>query len=424
MFKNLDRFIGNAVTLFAVVAYFELFKFTMIPFSLRTLSQLAVCGLMIVLIILKLIYQPEKLVRMNFGRVIFIMIIGVIPSYLIADTYHNQSFVISIFASRIIWFYVLYFFVHVYKVSIKFIIQIILYIGLFAVVLYYIQYARYPNIFLDINMLEGRGTIRLFVYGMLCTQVAYFYFLNRFFERNTMIDLILALVSLSIFVLQGTRQLLFAAALLTLINLFFSRRVKGRVVKIGVVTLASLAVFMIFREIFLELTKVSSSQMGDLTGGVRIKASRFFLTSFQPSGWSYLFGNGVAGSGSMYSSRMSLYAFKYGFYLSDIGVIGDYIKYGIVFVLAGLYMLAKSILFKVSPEYRYLKYYIVMQCFTLVTGYGILGGVDVVLLLILYVFDVDRANYTSSNSLEETGSKTINHKNEQTNSIHYHPHLQ
>jgi hypothetical protein len=44
----------------------------------------------------------------------------------------------------------------------------------------------------------------------------------------------------------------------------------------------------------------------------------------------------------------------------------------------------------VGPEYSYLKYYIAMQSFTLLTGKGILGGVDIILLLILYIFDTER----------------------------------
>lgn len=406
MFKNLDRFIGNAVTLFAVVAYFELFKFAMIPTSVRAMSQIVACGLMLLLIILKQIYQPEELIKMNFKWPVLFLMIGIIPSFFVAQAYHNQSFGISLVGTRVIWFYLLYFFVHVYKISIKYLIRIILLIGLFAIVLYYMQYILYPKIILDVRMTESRGTIRMFVYGMLCTQVAYFYFLNRYFEKNNIRDLIMALLSLSIFVLQGTRQLLFSAALLTLVNLFFSKRVKGRAFKIVILALGSFAIFLIFREIFEELTRVSTSQASNLSGGIRLKAARFFLTSFQPSIWSYIFGNGNAETGSIYLQRINLYAYKYGFYLTDIGVVGDYIKYGIIFVIAGLYMLVKSLLIKVSPEYRYLKYYIVMQGFTLATGYGILGGVDVVLLLILYIFDKDRAN-----TLEEEARNNIIDRN-------------
>jgi hypothetical protein len=242
---------------------------------------------------------------------------------------------------------------------------------------------------------------------MLCTQVAYFYFLNRFFEKNRISDLILSMVSLSIFVLQGTRQLLFAMAFLTLINLFFSKRIKGRFLKIGVLALASFAIFLIFREIFAELTKVSNSQVNDLASGIRLKAARFFVTTFMPSEWAYIFGNGVSAEGSIYDQKMTLYAMRYGFYLADIGIIGDYIKYGIIFVVAGLIMLFKSIRFKINPEYNFLKYYILTQCFTLVTGYGIFGGVDVILLLILYVFDKDRSNQLEDHTVKELASPKL-----------------
>jgi len=401
MLKNLDRYIGNSVTFFAVAAYFELYKFIFIPYSVGVLSQLVACGLMLLLIILRLVYQPEKLIKMNFAGPIVILIFAVLPSYLIAQVSHNQAFLTSAFANRIIWFYLLYFFVHVYHISVKYVIRVILFTGLLAVGLYYVQFFLYPKVVLNIVIMESRGTIRLFVAGMLCTQVAYFYFLNRYFENNRLSDLLLSLISLSIFVLQGTRQMLFAIMLLTLVNLFFSKRVRGRFLKIGIITLASLAVFLIFRDIFIELTRVTTSQASDLGGGVRLKAARFFLTSFQDNGWSYIFGNSNSGSGSIYNQKMELYAYKYGFYITDIGILGDYIKYGLAFVFAGLYMLAKAGLIKVSSRYRYLKYYIVMQYFTLVTAEGILGGVDIVLVLILYIFDVDRAQQTQVENTKE-----------------------
>ncbi len=391
IFRQFDRLIGNGVTLFVVLAYFEFFKFMAIPSAARNLIQVAACGIMFVLIVLRRIYQPEKLIPMNFAGPVIILILGAIPSYFVAQSYHNQSFMISAYANRVIWFYLLYFFVHVYKVEVKFVIRMLLLIGLFAVLLYYIQYTLYPKIIMDIFIMKARGTIRLFVAGLLCTQMAYFYFLHRFLKKNSLGDLIMALVTLSVFVLQGTRQLLAALVFLTLVSLFFSVQVRGRVIKIALLSLASVAVFFMFREIFIELTRVSSSQMSGLSGGIRLRAARFFLTRFQPDTWSYIFGNGNSGPGSIFNQKMELYAHRYRFFISDIGVIGDYVKYGIIFVVAGLYMIAKSLFFKVSPEYRYLKYYIGMQCFTLLTGYGILGGVDILILLILYIFDVDRA---------------------------------
>jgi hypothetical protein len=61
-------------------------------------------------------------------------------------------------------------------------------------------------------------------------------------------------------------------------------------------------------------------------------------------------------------------------------------------------MLIKALRFRINNSLIYLKFYILSQCFTIITGKGIFGGVDIIMLLILYVFDVYRSE-TLSNSL-------------------------
>jgi hypothetical protein len=398
MNKILDKYVGNLVVIMAVVSYFDLFKFVFIPFSFQVYSQILTLGLMILLIILRIIYLPPNRVKMNFSIPILLLLIGSIPSMFIAQVYHNQSFIISIFANRFILFYLLYFFVHFYRINTKFVLHLIVFIGLFAVSLYYIQYTLYPKQILNIGIIEGRGTIRLFVAGMLCSQVAYFYFLNRFFKENRITYLLLSFLTLSIFVLQGTRQLIFGLAFLTLINLLFAKRIKSRFLITLTLSVAIVAVYFVFREIFIELTQVSSSQMQQMGEGIRLKAARYFLTDFMPSSWAYIFGNSEAGPGSIYGQRQFILALNYGYYITDLGILGDYITYGLVFVIAGLFMLIKALRFRINNSLIYLKFYILSQCFTIITGKGIFGGVDIIMLLILYVFDVYRSE-TLSNSL-------------------------
>ena len=261
-------------------------------------------------------------------------------------------------------------------------------------------------------MIKGRGTIRLFVGGMICTQAAYFYFLNQFFAKNKLHYLFLSLLCLSIFILQGTRQLIFGMAFLTLINLLFAKRIQSRFLITLILSMAVISVFLVFREIFDEIYKVSATQAQYLGTGIRIKAARFFLTSFMPTKWAYLFGNGDSGLASAYDQRIILYALKYGYYISDIGILGDYVKYGAVFLLAGIYMVIKVLLFKAGPEVQFLKYYVLSQCFTLVTGYGIFGGADIVMILILYVFDVNRAEILSEKYSLESNSENSSLNNE------------
>lgn len=403
MLKNFDKFVGKAVTLFVVIAYFQFFKLVVIPYSFRIIAQMIAGGLMLALIILGSIYQSERDIKLNFKVAITVLIISSFPSFFVALSYHNQSLSGSLLANQIIWFYLLYFFVHVYKVPAKFLIRTLVIIGVLVVALFYVQYFLYPKVIMDIPFLKSRGTLRILVPGMLCTQLAYFFFLDRFFKSSRFLDLILSLVALSVFVLQGSRQLIFSMVFLTLIMLFFHKKVQSRFLKVGIIILASLAVFLIFRDIFIELARVSTSQVEEFGEGVRIKAARFYLTDFQSDGWTYLFGNSRPASGNFYGRKLELFAYKYGYYITDIGIIGDYVRYGIIFVIAGLFMLLKSIRFKVGLEYRYLKYYIVMQCFTLATGKGILGGVDILILLILYIFDLNVAQGIQKTETRELG---------------------
>ncbi len=123
-----------------------------------------------------------------------------------------------------------------------------------------------------------------------------------------------------------------------------------------------------------------------------MKAAKFYLTTFMPDMLAYIFGNSPSAPGTKYNMELTLYTVKYGFYISDIGILGDYVQYGIIVTVTGILFLIKAIRFRISSEYKWLRYYIFSQCFTLIAGYGILGGVDIILLLILYIFDVDQTS--------------------------------
>lgn len=406
---SLSNFISKLILALTVFSYFDLFQFVFIPYKIRVVSSILMAAVLIIFILLRIIYMPDRHVKMNFSSFILLLIFGTVPAYFTAFYYHDQSFPISFYANRMVLFYLLYFFVHFYKVPVKFVLQLIVFTGLFVAVLFIVQYIMYPVKLMDIKAFVERGTIRMFVPGMICTIVSYFYFLNQFFEKHKISLMLLSLLCLSIFILQGTRSYIFTLFLLTMLYLLFTKRIKAKFLIMLVVSMAVVMVFFLFREIFTELTKVSNSQAGNISQNVRVKAAKFFLTDFMPGSWAYIFGNGSAAPGSSYFQKWIYYIIKYGYYITDIGVIGDYVKYGVLFTISGLIMLGKSLTFKVSPAYNFLKYYIVSQCFTLLTGYGILSGVDINIVLILYVFDVDR--FESLNETLQNAENKLNPSN-------------
>src|SRR4030042_4370132 len=103
MNKFLSRFFNDFVVFLAFVLYFEFFKLMIVPYTFRILSQVFVCALMAVLIIIRIIYNPERRkITRNFAGPLLLLIIGAIPSYFVANAYHNQSLLISSFTNRIL----------------------------------------------------------------------------------------------------------------------------------------------------------------------------------------------------------------------------------------------------------------------------------------------------------------------------------
>jgi hypothetical protein len=349
---------------------------------------------------------------MNFKVPILLVTLGTIPSFFIAYSYHHQSYLITTYANRALFFYLLYFFLHLYKVPISLIIKTIIYVGLFAVLHYYIQLALDPKLIMRLtSVMESRGTIRLFVPGMLCTIAAYFYFLNKYFETNNIKVLIFSLITFSVFVLQGTRQLIFSIAFLTVVNLILSNKVKSKFLMLMMISVASFFIFLIFRDIFMAIFEVSGRQSTNFEHDIRVRAAKFFLTDFMPNNLAYWFGNSNSEAGSPYNLKQFYYNVKYGFYLNDIGIIGDYVRYGVIFTIGSIYLLIKAIFFKIGHEYRFLKYYIVAQCFTLLGGKGVIGGADIVLICTLYIFDLEHAKLKNNNNYLYTNENSDSKRN-------------
>lgn len=396
MNKIFDRYFGSFIVILVVIGYFQLFRLSAFPYSVRALSSVAAVALLTVLIIIRVIYFKDTYIKMHFKGYIILLLLSSIPSYFIAYSYHKQDFIFSVYANRALLFYLLYFFLHLYKVPVKDIFRIIIVTGIFAVLLYYVQLALYPKFIMEVVSMESRGTLRLFVAGMICTIFAYFYFLNRYFESLSYKDLFFSLLCLSVFILQGTRQIIFATAFLTLVNLIISRRVQSKFLMLVLISMASFAMFLAFREIFVEIVNVSSRQSQHFESDIRIRAATFFLTDFMPSKIAYIFGNGNSDAGTPYDLKMGYYAIKYKFFQSDIGIIGDYVKYGIVFTLTGLLLLFRALTFKIPSRYLFMKFYIATQCFTLLTGKGLIGGTDIIIVMILYLFDTARDENTQT----------------------------
>jgi hypothetical protein len=188
--------------------------------------------------------------------------------------------------------------------------------------------------------------------------------------------------------LQGTRQSLASIVLLTAAFVFFSKQVKSRAFVIFLGSLAALAVFVLFQDILMNFLTLTQTQAGVEKENIRITSVRFFVNEFQPSNLTRIFGNGAESMNSSYGMLISFYR-TLGLHRSDIGVLGDYSKFGVFFVLAQMIIMFRLIFGKLPQNLGYIKYYMVSRLLVSFSGNNMFGGAGGIVFIgfILYLID-------------------------------------
>jgi hypothetical protein len=284
---------------------------------------------------------------------------GVFLSMIAAQAYHNHSYALTFWAQRYMYYYFLYFFLHILKPDIKELEKILITLGSIYSVAILVQFAVHPTILFDVRQDVDRGTIRIFIPGSGYLRLALFYFLHRFYMKNQIRDIFPVVLFLSILILQGTRYGLSATVLVILFSLVFSKTIRSRSLIFVVVLVSIVPLYYIFQDIFAGLIEVSERQSKNIENDIRIRAATFFLTDFFPNTISYIFGNGQDHMGSIYGIRVYGYKVFQGYYQSDVGLAGDFSKFGLFFLIGALWLIIKALRTPLRPEYNYLKYYMI-----------------------------------------------------------------
>ncbi|MFH1119568.1 MAG: hypothetical protein V1775_07070 [Bacteroidota bacterium] len=389
---------------FIVITSMELFNVVFFGKGLIKIAELAGIGVIVLAILLQYIYNPNEGFRLNFKWEIILIFISIILSMLMAYSGHNQGFGITAVAQRFMYFYLFYFALHLIKISDTDLKQMFIYLAIVHTVFYMIQFAAYPTILFDIKVSDSRGTLRIFLAGLSYLILAYFFVLNNLFKEFSIGKLALLFFFFSVFILMGTRQIIISMFLLTIINVLLSKRVKSKFLILTLVILATIPVIVMFQDIFLNLLSVSQEQSEDVGEDTRVRAATFFLTELFPNNAAYFTGNGVSSANSGYGVRIQMYMDLYGFYQSDIGLLGDYCNFGVLFVLAVFILIIRVLLMKLDQSHMFIKYFYITVLLTLFTGGGPFARGDsiVTICITLYLIDV----YLQNKKIEESDSET------------------
>jgi len=396
----------KVILIVIILCSMKMFTLVFLPDMVIEVIEMAGVAIMLFFLVLYFIYGERHEGKMHFNLPVVLILVSVALSMIGAYVFQEQSFAITAMAQRVIYFYLIYYLLHYLKIPNDYIIKTIAVMGVVYMVLYFAQYMLYPTALIKSKMFIDRGTLRIFMPGAGFIVIAYYIWLYSFFKTKKVKYIVLLLGALGIFVLLGTRQVIASVLLLTIIFVLQSRVIKSKFIFFALVGVAIIPVFFLFQDILTAMFDVTVSQSRNAEGGIRLKAATYFLTDFYKNKWAYIIGNGFAGS-SGYGLRMDRISALYKFYQSDIGLIGEYTKYGVLFVIGVVIILYRALTTKLPEDLMFIKFNFLGIIMTLVTGAGAFGSTSNNILIncmLLYMIDNylnEKNSSTSMNTLTQ-----------------------
>lgn len=261
--------------------------------------------------------------------------------------------------------------------------------GVAFIGLFFMQYVLYPTMLFGVRAQEARGTIRIFIPGGSFAVFVYFLTLQRSLSGGNKVYLLFNLMYLTVPILQGTRSSIATLLFGTVIFILFSRKVKSKLLVTMMMVLAGLLVFIAFQDIFMSLVQVSEEQANQDEDDVRMRAARFFLTEFYPNKINYFLGNGMSHMMSPYGMKEFYFKATYGFYISDLGLIGEFVRYGVVILIAIVLTFYKFFTVQIESKYGFFRFWALLLVLSEVLG-GMFVRADVIIVItaIMYIYDV------------------------------------
>lgn len=400
----LKRWTNIVIVGLIILCSTSLYKLTIVGETMEKGLQLMGGGLIIVLLLFHMVYSEQKQIKRNYSLAISLILFSLLTSMITAYVARDQRIIHTLFAQRTIYFYFLYFLLHQLKFDPKDLQKMILFFALVYVGVHMVQTIVYPKIITNGTIRVERGTIRIYTMGADYIAVAFLIYLQRFLRSNKFKYLFMLFIIVAIYIMRGGRSAIAIQSLTVVMFLIIDRKVRSRFFLFILGIIGSLAIFMIFQNIFLELFQQSQVDASKGEDYIRIRAVRYYLIDFYDYPIAYITGNGMQYPHSNYGKLITLNTIKYQFYLSDIGLIGNYINYGLFFVLGVLKIFTKTLRLKIEPEQVYVKYLFVALIIGLLTS-GAFAESDFIGMLACLLYLVDTSNDAYLQKRELTAEK-------------------
>jgi hypothetical protein len=264
-------------------------------------------------------------------------------------------------------------------------------LGLFYSIYFILQYIAYPSLITDAKVFEQRGTIRINLPGVNFRHIAFFIAIQRFFTSYKMKYGLLALLIFTVAVLSGFRTVLATYLLLTTGFMLFNKNVKNKYLIFMLYAGVIVAGFFAFNAIITEMITSAEHEAAQGASNIRARAASFFLSLNEKHEFTYVLGNGEPSERSSYGRFLGRIALQRGYYLSDVGLIGFYFKFGLLASVAAVSLLFKGIFMRMRQEFIFIKLFFIFLLLLIVntrTSFDYHDGI-VSICMLLYLIDFD-----------------------------------
>jgi len=256
--------------------------------------------------------------------------------------------------------------------------KMLLIYGTLYIILYFFQLAHSNSVYFgfDEEFQESRGITRIIFPGGSVFFISVFIALNRFNLKSKykIVWLAFLIAGILIPILQVTRQLILFV--LIIYTYHVSKKIQTRSKVMLVILITGITIYLTKSNIPV-VQGIKDAQLETNSEGlenIRIKAAKYFINDLAPNNINKFLGNGVPhGEKSKYNIYTTILADTKGYYLSDVGIVGIYIMFGIIAVLGYCLIWIRSFTIRLPEKYIYLKYYLWFLLFTCLTSNTVYG---------------------------------------------------
>ncbi|MBM6674903.1 hypothetical protein [Marseilla massiliensis] len=261
--------------------------------------------------------------------------------------------------------YILYFYLCKTNFSVKYLLDIILFISIVWTCLEIVQQFTYPTYYFAgreegwwNGELENRmGLWRFYIWGVDFVILCYCHRLQVTINRFNIRNFIFALIPFLGLACYCSRKHLIVLALVTIIIILFSQRKKLSMASLLIIGIFIIGIFY-FKDSFVEMNDIANKAQGEGEDFIRYLAGEYFLKFFGMNNPLYtILGAGIPGGNSILNNEIIRLQEFYGFYQQDVGLIGYYSWCGIIGVLSIIYCIYMTV-----RKFKLLDTYLIAFC--------------------------------------------------------------